>query len=101
MPDASCRIRNSSIQSMATMLLSMTSLYPDADLDNHPRICVIFNNVSKFQTAKKMTLLYGEESHELKKESFEEEKKDNLATPPTAAEYILKYKKSLLDYMMS
>ena len=46
-------------------------------------------------------MLYGDESHELKKESFEEEKKDNLVTPPTASEYIFNYKSSLLDYMMT
>ena len=79
----------------------MTSLYPDADLDNHPRICVIFNNVSKFQTAKKMTLLYDEESHEDNKELLEEKQVENSITPPTAKEYIDKYRSSLLEAMMS
>ena len=55
---------------MATMLLSLTSLYPDADLKKHPRVCVIFNNVSKFQIAKKTTLQYGEDLNKDQKDSF-------------------------------
>ena len=30
------------------MLLSLSSFYENADLSKHPRVCVIFNNVSKF-----------------------------------------------------
>ena len=59
MPDASCRIRDSAIQSMATTLLSLTSLYPNADIENHPRLCVLFNNVSKFQPKQKLMQQYG------------------------------------------
>ena len=33
---------------MANMLLMLSSFYKETDLENHPRICVFFNNVSKF-----------------------------------------------------
>ena len=59
MPDTSGRIKKSAIDSMCTMLLSLTSLYEDADLSNHPRMCVIFNNVSKISHPKKTAPVYG------------------------------------------
>ena len=37
---------------MVTMLLSLTSLYIETDITQHPRICILFNNVSKFSSYK-------------------------------------------------
>ena len=71
MPDASGRIRDTAIQSMTTMLLSLTSLYPNANLDKHPRLCVIFNNVSRFSPSEKKVHKYGGEQLEDKEESDE------------------------------
>ena len=47
MPNISGRIRQSVMKSMMTLLLSLTSFYPDIDLSKHPKLFVIFNNVSK------------------------------------------------------
>ena len=59
LPDAAGRIKRSAIQSMCTMLLSLTSLYEDADMKNQPRLCVIFNNVSKNAHPEKVVPEYG------------------------------------------
>ena len=40
------------------MLLTLTTMYKNADLDNHPRMCVIFNAVSKFPQLKKSIPVY-------------------------------------------
>ena len=70
---------------MATMLLSLTSLYPNADLDKHPRICIIFNNVSKSTPSKKMIHLYGGDEHKDESDESSEEKEqiDMKITPPS------------------
>ena len=47
MPNAAGRIKSSSIESMASIILSLTILYVDADPIKHPRMYVIFNDVSK------------------------------------------------------
>ena len=46
MPDESDRIRESSIKSMNNILLILQSFDPETDINNHPRIVIIFNNVS-------------------------------------------------------
>ena len=84
MPDASGRIRDTAIQSMATMLLSLTSLYPNANLDKHPRLCVIFNNVSKLSPSKKMVHRFEKEMKQIKEEEFSEDEENEgmlLAAP--------------------
>ena len=47
MPDESDRIRESSIKSMNNILLALQSFDDDTDVNKHPRITIIFNNVSK------------------------------------------------------
>ena len=64
MPDAGGRIKRTAIQSMVTMLLILTSIYKDANLEHHPRLCVIFNNVSKFQNPKKAAIQYYQQKSE-------------------------------------
>ena len=49
MADPSGRIKFSTIRAMATMMLTLTCLYEEADLERHPRICIIFNNVSNYK----------------------------------------------------
>ena len=44
---ASKRLRHSVLDSMANLLLMLSSFQEGTDLENHPRICVFFNNVSK------------------------------------------------------
>ena len=50
MPDESDRIRESSIKSMNNILLILQSFEPETDVINHPRIVVIFNNVSCYDS---------------------------------------------------
>lgn len=47
MVEKSGRITNSCIKSMSRTLMTFTHLYPGFDLENAPRINVIFNNFSK------------------------------------------------------
>ena len=53
MPGPDGRIRRSDIDSMVTLLLVLTSFYPETDPFKHPRICVLFNNVSLYPSAEK------------------------------------------------
>ena len=46
MPDESDRIRESSIKGMNNILLMLQSFDPKTDISKHPRMVVIFNNVS-------------------------------------------------------
>ena len=48
MPDSSDRIRLSAIQAMNNILLTLQSFDPKTDPFKHPKMKVIFNNVSKF-----------------------------------------------------
>ena len=48
MPDESDRIRATSIKAMNTMLFILNSFDPRTDIENHPRIILIFNNVSLY-----------------------------------------------------
>ena len=59
MPNAAGRIENSVIDSMSNFLLSMSSLYEELDPDRHPRMCIIFNNVSKNIYPEKLIPKYG------------------------------------------
>ena len=47
LPSLSQRIQRSAIESMATALLTFNCLHKDANMSKHPRVCVVFNNVSK------------------------------------------------------
>ena len=49
MTSASKRLRHSVLESMASILLMLSSFHKDTDLETHPRICVFFNNVSKYE----------------------------------------------------
>ena len=49
MPDESNRIRESQISAMNNVLFLLNSFDPEADPKNHPRIMVLFNDVSKFE----------------------------------------------------
>ena len=46
MPDESDRIRESSIKGMNNILLMLQSFDPQTDISKHPRMVVVFNNVS-------------------------------------------------------
>ena len=46
MPDESDRIRESSIKGMNNILLMLQSFDPKTDISKHPRMVIIFNNVS-------------------------------------------------------
>ena len=46
MPDESDRIRQSSVKGMNNMLLALNSFDFETDITNHPKMIVIFNNVS-------------------------------------------------------
>ena len=98
MPDSSGRIKRSAIESMCTMLLSLTSFYEDADPNQHPRLCVLFNNVSKISHAKKAQPQYG----------ANEATKDEKATPivdqqvnNSWSEYISIYKEKLVEALVN
>ena len=44
---------------MATVLLTMTSFYPETNPFTHPKMCVIFNNVSRNPIKKTKNVQYG------------------------------------------
>ena len=46
MPNAAGRIKQSSIDNMVKILLTTTIMYKDADHHKHPKIYVVFNDVS-------------------------------------------------------
>ena len=46
MPDESDRIRQSSVKGMNNMLLALNSFDYETDITNHPKMIVVFNNVS-------------------------------------------------------
>ena len=66
---------------MSTLLLSLTSFYKDADPSRHPRLCVIFNNVSK-QFEPKKEVSFGDEDSD----SEETEDETGCAGEISAAE---------------
>ena len=49
MPDESNRIRESQISAMNNVLFLLNSFDPKTDPKKHPRIMVLFNDVSKFE----------------------------------------------------
>ena len=49
MPDESNRIRKTSIAAMNNVLFLLNSVDPRANPKNHPRLLVIFNDVSKHE----------------------------------------------------
>ncbi len=59
MPDKSGRLRKSSFQNMNIILLILNSFHPESNPHEHPRMCVIFNNVSKNPKIKKVIIKYG------------------------------------------
>ena len=77
-------------------MLSLTSLYPNADIENHPRLCVLFNNVSKFQPKQKLMQQYGGGSDEDLEYSEDEEALQSHMDIPTWKQYIEQYRTSLL-----
>ena len=93
MPDAGGRIKRSAIESMCTMLLSLTSLYEIEDFDpkKHPRMCVVFNNVSKIDHPKKTVHKYGD---------LINDEKEETETEVTWKEYIVLYKKTLIEVLV-
>ena len=48
MPDESDRIRGTSIKAMNHMLFMLNSFHERADLKNHPKMILIFNDVSLY-----------------------------------------------------
>ena len=50
MPDSSDRLRESSLKAMNHVLFTLNSLHPKADIKNHPKFIVIFNDVSLYDT---------------------------------------------------
>ena len=49
MPDESKRIRESQVTALNNILFLLNSFHPEADPKNHPRMMVLFNDVSKFE----------------------------------------------------
>ena len=47
MPDSGGRIKRQEIEALSAMLLSLTSLYKETDPANHPKMVIVFTNVSK------------------------------------------------------
>ena len=88
MPDSSGRIRRSAIDCMCSMLLSLTSIYEDADIDRHPRICVVFNNVSKVHCPTKNTYRYSE---------VDPEDEEETEPPMQWFDYITNYRDQLVE----
>ena len=49
MPDNSDRLRATSLEAMSKVLFTLNSLHKKADISNHPRLIVIFNDVSMYE----------------------------------------------------
>ena len=49
MPDSSDRLRETSIKAMNHVLFTLNSLHPNTDVKNHPKLIVIFNDVSLYE----------------------------------------------------
>ena len=98
MPNPSGRIDNSTIEFMCQILLSLTSMYPNLQPTQHPRMCVIFNNVSKNNYPVKLVPEYGKSSDE----AIKEETKDSQvkAYEIQASKYIQDYKDHLVEYLV-
>merc|ERR1712176_1259054 len=98
MPNPSGRIENSTIEFMCLILLSLTSMYPNVQLTQHPRTCVIFNNVSKNNYPVKLVPEYGKSSDEVIKEETKDPPIRSYEIP--ASKYIKDYKDHLVDYLL-
>ena len=46
MPNAAGRIKKSAIDAMVACLHSLTSIYKDSDPKKHPKMIIVFNDVS-------------------------------------------------------
>ena len=93
MPDAGGRIKRSEIESMSRILLSLTSLYEDSDPEKHPKMCIIFNNVSKVNHPKAEPHVYEEDY------SSDELDGEPAVKEVTFSEYIVIYKNTLMDVL--
>ena len=60
MPDKGGRLKLSGISAMCSMLLSLTSIYKTSDPKKHPKMFVVFNNVSKHNLMKGPLREYGQ-----------------------------------------
>jgi len=80
MPNPSGRLDNSAMESMCMLLLSLTSIYEEQDPADHPRMCVIFNNVSVHTYASDCMLDY-EKFFKAKEESKEKSKEESKEPP--------------------
>ena len=49
MPDSSDRLRATSVKAMHHVLFTLNSLHPDTDIANHPKVIIIFNDVSLYE----------------------------------------------------
>jgi hypothetical protein len=84
-PQISKRLHHSVIEGMASIFLMLSSFYEKTDLSNHPRLCVVFNNISKFD---KLDI-----SDEIKKT----DKKDGIKTKVSWEDFITEYREILLE----
>lgn len=82
MPDAGGRIKDSSINSMSGVLLTLTSFYNRPRSAKTPKMNVIFTNISKNPVKEEKVDPYGDET-------------DEKIVSPTWEDYIKDYKKLL------
>ena len=59
MIDEGNRIKSTSISAMCDMLLALTSIYKNSDPKAHPKMFVMFNNISRYSSKKGLKLKYG------------------------------------------
>ena len=50
MPDNSDRLRATSLEAMSKVLFTLNSIHKKADISNHPKLIVVFNDVSLYES---------------------------------------------------
>ena len=90
MPDSAGRLKRSEMEVMSSILLSLTSLYEETDVQNHPRMCVIFNDVSKSSSDRKKKPTYLNSSQAME---------DETEVQVNPLKYIAVYKYMLIEVL--
>ena len=95
MPDESGRIRRTAVNSMGTVMLSLNSFHREIVDFEHPRINVIFNDVSKQPKQKQTEIKYGESDSE-EKPAGDEHDEELLSDSLESKHFIEVYKQQLI-----
>ena len=82
---------------MCNILLILTSMYPEQDPSQHPRLCIVFNNVSKNKYPETMVPEYCKVIDECDEEESKDGPDRTSETDVSPSKYIQDYKALLID----